>query len=172
MSGRSRWMNALVPGLLVVALLGAAGCGGAEPSRQAVDTPATGTSDDAAVLDLMNRYVTAWNAGDGQAFGAVYAPEATHVTFDGSLLRGRTEIAGVHSQLFGTFLRGSRIELQVEDLRFAEGVAVLHTSGGILEAGDAALSADRRSMNTMIATKHADGWFLETVQVTRIAPLG
>ncbi|MER7012822.1 SgcJ/EcaC family oxidoreductase [Saccharopolyspora sp. NPDC000359] len=89
--------------------------------------------------DLVNRYVAAWNAGDGRAFGAAYAPEATHVTFDGALLRGRDEIAGVHSQLFDTFLRGSRIELQVEELRLVtDEVAVLHTSGGILEAGDAA----------------------------------
>ncbi|MDA3648834.1 SgcJ/EcaC family oxidoreductase [Saccharopolyspora indica] len=156
--------KALLPGLLAVALLGTAACGAAE-------SPGAGTrTDEAAVLDLMNRYVAAWNAGDGQAFGAAYAPEATHVTFDGALLRGRTEIAGVHSQLFGTFLRGSRIELQVEDLRLVtDDVAVLHTSGGILEAGDTALSADRRSMNTMIAAKHADGWALTTVQVTRIA---
>lgn len=63
--------------------------------------------------------------------------------------------------------------MPLEDLRFAaDGVAVLHTSGGILESGDTALSADRRSMNTMIAAKHDGGWLLKTVQVTRIASPG
>jgi hypothetical protein len=59
----------------------------------------------------------------------------------------------------------------VDDLRFISGdVAVLHTSGGILESGDAELSADRLSRNTMVATRHADNWLFETVQVTRISP--
>lgn len=160
--------KALVAAVLAAGLLGVAGCGGTDSATQPGGAPAR-SADDAAIRDLLNRYIAAWNAGDGKAFGATYAPAATHVTFNGALLTGQPAITGTHSQLFDTFLRGSRIELHVDGLRFlTDDVAVLHTSGGILEAGDSALSDDRRSMNTMVVTRHAGGWLVETVQVTRI----
>lgn len=167
MPSRLRAGRALVAGLLAVTVLGATACS-APRSTQTLEESVK--ASDAAVLDVLNRYVAAWNAGDGRKFGTTYAPEATHVTFDGTLLKGQAEITRVHSQLFDTFLRDSRIELEVDDLRFVtDDVAVLHTSGGIVEPGDTTLSPDRRSMNTMIITRHPGNWLIETVQVTRIA---
>jgi uncharacterized protein (TIGR02246 family) len=41
-------------------------------------------------------YAAAWNAGDMVRFGALYAPEARHVTLAGEFLRGRQAIVAAH----------------------------------------------------------------------------
>jgi uncharacterized protein (TIGR02246 family) len=38
----------------------------------------------------------AWAAGDGEAFAAPFSDGAVFVAFDGSVLRGREQIAAVH----------------------------------------------------------------------------
>ena len=166
----------LLCGVAATAAVIVAGCGtgpdGPAPKRAGAASTAT-AHDEGAVRGLVDRYVAAWNAGDGAAFGATYAPEAVHVTFDGAQLNGRDAIAQVHAQLFDSFLRDSRIALNITGFRrLADGVAVVHTSGGVLERGHAQVSADRQSVNTMVVAKHGDAWLLEAVQVTRVAPAG
>jgi uncharacterized protein (TIGR02246 family) len=45
-----------------------------------------------AVLDRIRALVSAWNAGDPRAFGAVFAEDAAYVSADGRRLCGRREI--------------------------------------------------------------------------------
>lgn len=41
-------------------------------------------------------YAAAWNADDMNRFGALYAPQARHVTMSGEFLRGRSQIVAAH----------------------------------------------------------------------------
>ncbi|WP_019203927.1 SgcJ/EcaC family oxidoreductase [Tsukamurella sp. 1534] len=156
-------------GLLAVAACGTAGDGPRAPQS----APSAPQRPDGAVRALVDRFTAAWNAGDGRAFGDTYAPDAVHVTFQGAALNGREEITRTHAELFGTFLRGSRIDLNLTSIRFLdETVAVVYGTGGILESGDTAITPDRLSANTMVASEHDGRWLLDAVQVTRIEPSG
>lgn len=61
------------------------------------------------VRDLLGGLATAWNAGDADAYGDLFTPDATYVTFDGDVLRGRDQIVEVHRFLFAGPLAGSRM---------------------------------------------------------------
>jgi uncharacterized protein (TIGR02246 family) len=45
---------------------------------------------------ISERYASTWNANDMAGFGAVYAPDARHVTLTGEFLRGRQAIVAAH----------------------------------------------------------------------------
>ena len=45
---------------------------------------------------VADRYASAWNSGDMNQFGALYAADARHVTLAGVFLRGRAAIVAAH----------------------------------------------------------------------------
>src|SRR5512147_3033135 len=52
------------------------------------------------VMDVARRisadYAAAWNDNDMARFGALYAPDARHITLAGGFLRGRAAIVAAH----------------------------------------------------------------------------
>ncbi len=63
----------------------------------------------------------AWNAGNGAAWAAKYAPDAFMVNAFGMLVRGADEIQATQDQLFGGLFRGSRLHVSVRDIRMLNG---------------------------------------------------
>lgn len=49
-----------------------------------------------AARSVADRYASAWNSGDMNRFGALYAADARHVTLAGVFLRGRPAILAAH----------------------------------------------------------------------------
>src|SRR5690242_3770787 len=66
---------------------------------------------------VLARLETAWNAGDGSAFGAVYAPDASFVTIRGEHIAGRAGIAAGHAGIFGSIYAGSVNRMRVTQVR-------------------------------------------------------
>jgi len=124
-----------------------------------IPTPATTRTDDIA-RGVLGRLEDAWNHGDGQAFGAVYAEDASFVTIRGEHLRGRAQIAGGHAGIFATIYAGStnRMEL-VEARQIAENV-VLSTSTGTLDAPHGPLQGVHTAMSTSVLVRSADAEWL------------
>lgn len=156
---------------------GAVGCSTADtesvgPAVTAAPSSAAGAAvAQNAARQVVDRYIAAWNSGDGTAFGDTYALDAVHITFDGVQVHGRPEITRVHTDLFRTFLRDSRIALDINVVRpLSDRTVVVHTTGGILEPGDPEVGPDRLSVNTFVVSKHSDHWLIDTVQVTRVVP--
>ena len=67
---------------------------------------------------VLGRLEQAWNAGDGAAFGAAYASDASFVTIRGDHIVGSAAIGAGHAGIFRTIYAGSvnRMEL-VRDAR-------------------------------------------------------
>ncbi|MCW2812219.1 MAG: hypothetical protein JWP61_2677, partial [Friedmanniella sp.] len=57
--------------------------------------------------DVLGRLESAWNDGDGAAFGALYAPEASFVTIRGEHIVGSEAIGRGHAAIFGSIYAGS-----------------------------------------------------------------
>jgi uncharacterized protein (TIGR02246 family) len=127
-------------------------------------------ADEQAIRALLRRATDAWDRGDGQAYGAEFEEDADYVTFGGMHSRGRAAIASEHQQLFDTFLRGSRLQVDVDSLRFlSPDVAVAHIVGGILdEPGQTELRPERRSIQTAVVLRRDGVWRIAASQVTRI----
>jgi uncharacterized protein (TIGR02246 family) len=115
----------------------------------------------------------AWRAGDGQAFAAPFSDAAVFVGFDGSVMRGREQIASVHQELFDRWLKGSRLVDERTEVRFvAPDVAIVHALGGTVMRGKAEPAPERDSIQTLVAVRGDGAWSFVSFQNTRIRPIG
>ncbi|SIO09758.1 SgcJ/EcaC family oxidoreductase [Agromyces cerinus] len=95
-------------------------------------TESESESDRAGILVALDRLRAAWDAGDADAYAAEFADDASYVIFAGLHDLGRDAIRRAHVPVFAKWQRGSRMSMQVLDLRFvAPDVAVVLTDGGI-----------------------------------------
>jgi uncharacterized protein (TIGR02246 family) len=62
-------------------------------------------------------YAAAWNANDMARFGALYAPEARHVTLNGEFLRGRSQIVAAHQANRARYSDNVRMVTRLEGAR-------------------------------------------------------
>ena len=127
-------------------------------------------TDEQEIRAVVQQAVEAWNSGDGSAYAALFAEDADYVTFGGMHTRGRHAIATEHQQLFDAFLRGSRLALQITNLRFlGPDTALVHAVGGILDQPDQRdVALERRSIQTAVLCRQHDTWRIVATQVTRI----
>jgi uncharacterized protein (TIGR02246 family) len=90
------------------------------------------------------------------------------VTFDGTHLQGRQEIASANQKLFDTFVKGSRLVGKVRGIRLpTPDVAVLHVVGGTVMAGQLDIDKDRNSVQTLVSVKKGSEWQIALVQNSR-----
>ena len=83
----------------------------------------------------VKRLEEAWNAGDGAAFGAPFAPDADFADIRGVWHRGE-EIASGHQQIFDTVYAGSTVRYEVLQARPLDDNAVLGHVRGRLSGSD------------------------------------
>jgi uncharacterized protein (TIGR02246 family) len=130
--------------------------------------------DEAAVRDVYQQFMEAWNQGSGAALAEVFTRDGDLVGFDGTQLTGRREIAEFHQRLFDRWLKGSRLVGKVTDVRFlGPDVALMHAVGGTVLRGRRSPAPERDSIQTLVATRDDDGgWRLAAFQNTRLRRMG
>ncbi|MEV0184335.1 SgcJ/EcaC family oxidoreductase [Streptomyces sp. NPDC050625] len=133
------------------------------------------TSDAAAIHAVLERSCAAWVNGDGAAYGKQFTADATDVTYVGTAYHGGTEIGRAHQALFDSFLKGTRLILEVVDLRFyGTDTAVVVTRGDVRKGGPKADEDLGRlgKLATYTVVREADGaWRIAAVQKTQRKPL-
>jgi uncharacterized protein (TIGR02246 family) len=125
--------------------------------------------DTAAIAALLARSQAAWAAGDGAAYGACFTDDATDVTFVGTTYRGRAEIGRAHQALFDSFLEGTRLSIEIVEIRRLGADAAV-----VVTRGEVAKRAPRRlgKVATYTLVRDADaGWQIAAVQKTKRRPL-
>jgi len=94
-----------------------------------------------APAEVAERFQSAWNAHDMEAFGALFHADASFVNRFATYTRGVAEIVDLHRGIHETIYRDSRLENEVIAVdRIAPGVAVVHfwsrlTTGAAHPAG-------------------------------------
>ncbi|GHF74845.1 SgcJ/EcaC family oxidoreductase [Streptomyces griseosporeus] len=128
----------------------------ADPARAA---------DTAAIRELLEDSRAAWDRGDGAAYGACFTDDATDVTFVGTVYRGGPEIGRAHQALFDGFLKGTRLALDITDLRFhGPDTAVVVTRGDVGKGRPRRLG----KLATYTVVRRPDGrWRIAAVQKTQ-----
>jgi len=106
---------------------------------------------------IATRLEEAWNAGDGAAFGAVFAEDADFVNVRGELHQGREAIARGHQGIFDSIYAGSRVEYKVLDTRtLRDGPTVTHL-GATLKVPAGPLAGDHPALATLVIVLGDDG---------------
>jgi uncharacterized protein (TIGR02246 family) len=126
-------------------------------------------SDLTAIQAVLQQSQEEWNRGDGTAYGACFTADATDVTFVGTVYHGGNAIGRAHQALFDSFLKRTRLTLEILDIRrYGADAAVVVTRG------DVAKGTPRRlgKLATYTVVRDGDGqWRIAAVQKTQRKPL-
>jgi uncharacterized protein (TIGR02246 family) len=130
-------------------------------------------ADVRAIRALHGRMLEAWGAGDGEAFAAPFSDGAVFIGFDGSVMRGRQQIASTHQEVFDRWMKGTRLAEERTEVSFPDpDVAIVHALGGTVMRGKSEPAPERDSIQTLVAARDASGWSFVSFQNTRLRPIG
>ncbi|WP_330233412.1 SgcJ/EcaC family oxidoreductase [Nocardia sp. NBC_00508] len=124
-------------------------------------------TDEDAIRQLLTQQAEAWNHGDAEAFAEVFTEDADYVTWVGSHFKGRAAIATSHMSLFEKYLKGTRLDGEITQLRFlTPDVAVIHSKGAVLK-GKQRRTRRNTKMQTTVAVRQDGRWLLAAFQNTK-----
>ena len=105
---------------------------------------------------IVKRLEEAWNAADGTAFAARFAPDADFVNIRGDLHTGRDEIAAGHQHIFTTIYADSTLEYGVMQAReLNDGVILAHISGTLNVPGGP-MAGETNALASIVLVKDGD----------------
>ncbi|NUW35445.1 SgcJ/EcaC family oxidoreductase [Nonomuraea sp. SMC257] len=122
-------------------------------------------ADTAAIRALLQETVEAWGRGDGAAYGAQFTDDATDVTFVGTVYQGGEEIGRAHQALFDSFLKGTRLAMEILDIRFCGRDAAV-----VVSRGDTYKDKPKKlgKVQTYTVVRCEDGrWRIAAIQKTK-----
>ena len=132
--------------------------------------PAAANTDETAIRQIVQQVQDAWNAHDGKAFAAPFAPDADYVVVNGMYGKGREEIERGHTAIFTTIYKDSRNVATFKSVRFLRpDVAVAHVEWN-LEFKMNGETRKGHAINTMVMTKDGGKWSIAAFQNTPIQP--
>ncbi|MEV6064954.1 SDR family NAD(P)-dependent oxidoreductase [Nocardia sp. NPDC052001] len=125
--------------------------------------------DTTAIRALIKRSADAWGRGDGAAYGACFTADATDVTYVGTVYHGGDEIGGAHQALFDSFLKGTRLTIDILEIRrYGADTAIVLTRG----ESDKGTAKKLGKLATYTVIRDMDGqWRIAAVQKTQHKPL-
>lgn len=127
------------------------------------------SADEAAIRANVRQMETGWNARDGKAFAAPFAPDADYVIVNGMHLKGRDVIEKGHIGIFATIYKDSRNQATIKSVRFLRAdVAAVHVEWNLEFRAPDGKMRKGRALNTMIMTKEDGKWHISVFQNTPI----
>jgi uncharacterized protein (TIGR02246 family) len=125
------------------------------------------SGDTAAIRALLDRLADAWARGDGAAYGAAFAADATYVTYLGTLYQGPDDIGSAHQALFEGPLEGTRLATHILDIRFYGVDTAVVTTRGDTHKGTSR-PGSLRKVQTYTMVRGDDGhWLVAAFQNTK-----
>jgi uncharacterized protein (TIGR02246 family) len=104
---------------------------------------------------VIKRLEDAWNAADGAAFGAPFAPDADFVAIRGDLHSG-PEIAAGHQHIFDTIYAGSTVRYTVLQARELDDRVILAHVRGTLNAPTGPLAGETVALASVVLVSDGD----------------
>lgn len=130
--------------------------------------------DDDDITRPIFDFVAAWAEGSGDKMGRCFTDDAYFVAFDGTRLKGGKAIGEWHQPALDTVLRGTRLDVRVDEIqRLAPDLALVASSGGAVDRrGSRRSRATGESHEVNLVRRIASGeWKLAALQVTRRRPI-
>ena len=128
----------------------------------------TTSADESAIRAFLHQMIDAWNRSSGEGFAAPFSKTADFLTFEGTHLKGRKEIAAFHQQAFDTVIKGTCLEGEVDFVRFVNSqLALMLIVIRVILPGQTETSPSRDSLPLYVVTKGDEGWQIEGLLNTR-----
>jgi len=119
-----------------------------------------------AVEDFLDRFRTAWDAGDAQGYAAPFAEDATYVIFPGEAMAGRDAIERNHAEVFARWRKGTKTAVKAIGVQsLGDDVCSVLTIGGVGEK--APIAYDK--IQTFTLVRRGDRWLCAAFQNTAIS---
>jgi uncharacterized protein (TIGR02246 family) len=120
-----------------------------------------------ALLDAASAFAIAYNKGDAEAIGKLFAPDGEMIDNSGNVFRGRDRVQAEFAAYF-QLNPGAEMEIDVEQLRpIAPGV-VVEDGTSTLTSSDGSIFTTRY---TIVHLKQGDQWLMGNVRVLDERPL-
>lgn len=127
------------------------------PASDAV--PAADQTAVAALRAAFQAAENAWNRGDADHFGRLFAEDATYVGRSGHVFVGRGAIRDGHAEAFATVFHESRIKFRPMHIRFVSPeLAIVHLDVTTVQ-GD---GSDTHAVTTGLMQRTPEGWQMLT----------
>jgi uncharacterized protein (TIGR02246 family) len=121
------------------------------------------------VTDLYLRLLEAWNRQDAAGFADLFSEDASVVGFDGSQMKGRTEIETTLKGIFASH-RTARYVAIVREIRpLATSVAFLRANVGMVPPGQTELSPAVNAIQSVVTVGESDEMRVALLQNTPAA---
>ncbi len=104
---------------------------------------------------MIKRLEDAWNAADGAAFGAPFAPDADFVAIRGDWHSGE-KIATGHQQIFDTIYAGSTVRYEVLQARYLDHNVISAHVQGTLNAPTGPLAGESEALASVVIVGGGD----------------
>jgi len=116
--------------------------------------------------DVIGKLERAWNAGDGTAWGALFAEDADFVTVRGDYFRTRKAIAEGHQAIFSTIYKGSVNQYELlRARRLGEGLILAHARAKLSVPGGP-MAGDYQALFSMVLAREDSGWLVTSFHNT------
>jgi uncharacterized protein (TIGR02246 family) len=115
--------------------------------------------DDAAVKDVVKRYVEARERGDAAGVAALFTADADQLVSSGEWRRGRDEV--VKGTLASSKQTGGTRTIDVETVRFPSNDVAIADGRYAITGG---ATGDRRMWSTFVMTRTKDGWKIAAIR--------
>jgi uncharacterized protein (TIGR02246 family) len=125
----------------------------------------TRSDADEAARDLYRRMLDAWNARDADGYGALFAPDATVIGFDGSQVDGAHTAEHVGS-VFADHATAAYVAKVREVRSLAPDVVLLRAIVGMVPPGQDALNPKTNAVQTVLAAQRDGAWHIALLQNT------
>jgi uncharacterized protein (TIGR02246 family) len=105
---------------------------------------------------IVKQLEDAWNAADGAAFAAPFAPDADFVNVRGELHTGEQAIAAGHQGIFVTIYAGSTVRYEVRQAReLTDGVILAHIDA-VLNVPTGPLAGEIKALVSIVLVGNGD----------------
>lgn len=123
-----------------------------------------------AAFAVPGRIVAAWAANDADAFAAAFAEDGTMILPGDVYLKGRDAIRSFMAAGYAGPYKGSTVTGEPLDARVLSATsAVVITQGGVLKAGDAAVTPEEEIRATWVLGKYEGEWLISAYHNSRTA---
>jgi len=124
-------------------------------------------ADRSEIERVIESLTSAWNAGNGAAFGRSFAPDADFVNIYGMQVIGRDAVAGMHQMIFDGVYRGSRVAFSLAKARsLGTGVALAHVDAR-LHVPQGPMAGEMHTLATAVLVREGSGWSIASFHNTR-----
>jgi uncharacterized protein (TIGR02246 family) len=126
-------------------------------------------NDHKLVKSLYESLLNYWNKADAKAYASLFSADANIIGFDGSQSDGRQEILDHLSNIFANHKTGIYVSSIQQIRNVTSSVVMLKAFAGLIPAGQNDINPDINAIQTMIAVKMSDQWWISIFQNTPAA---